>query len=867
MASNNEPSQQFRPRALCVAVSAACAGVAPSALAQDNDDDLRIENIIVTATKREASLQNIPMSITAITDEDIVRQGFKQLDDYIGHIPALSFGRREPGGTNVIMRGCAVSGIAFAGTATTAVYLDEQPITVAGFNPDPRLVDIQRVEALSGPQGTLFGDASQCGTLRIITNKPDSTAFDGWIDLTGTSIEHGDTGYDVSAMVNIPFANNKAALRLVGFYAEEAGYIDNVLGTSPFGTFDNSEFVKADINRTTVSGARAGLRFSPGDNWTVDLTGIFQHKEADGFGDTDLDENFLEGSGLGEWEQLRFGDDFFEDEWYQAALTIEGSLGWADLTIAASFLNRQTHYAADSTAYHAYFQSFANYVNTDPASPYFIVCQYYLAQGVPGGCPSYDLGGDPQAMSFDTDDQDFISLEVRLATPADSDSRWSGIVGFFYNKTDDHTHFSANVRDLRSTNGWYYNHYIKFTGCDGGLAMLDPALYVAKYYCPSGLYIYYAGDVANYLAPTVKLWDGVYNTELEQVAIFGEVSVDITERFNLTVGGRWFDIQNDRTVENGTLIATSTPYTVQGPEIVCDLLPTAPPETQQLCYTGERDPATADETGFVPKVTATFNTADDKMIYFTYSEGFRRGGGNAARPASVFGQPPFNTFDSDLVKNFEIGTKTTWADGRFQFNLTAYHMIWEDIQIEANDPDPDIFTLGTINLAEAEIDGLEAFVNWIPAEGWSIAANIGYNDAKVSETSVIFPGLTPPQKGDRLPLVPDWKASIVLDYEFNSELWGTIPSLHLGYNYTGDSVSSLAGIQGVIAINPVRVQEAYSITNLRFGLDGGGWSAALFIDNVFDEYAKQYYNDRWAQTRLSVNRPRTIGINYRRRFK
>ena len=171
------------------------------------------------------------------------------------------------------------------------------------------------------------------------------------------------------------------------------------------------------------------------------------------------------------------------------------------------------------------------------------------------------------------------------------------------------------------------------------------------------------------------------------------------------------------------------------------------------------------------------------------------------------------------------------------------------------------------SLISGSIVGLEAFINWIPAEGLSIAANIGYNDAAVSETAVLFPGVTPPQKGDVLPLVPDWKASIVLDYEFNSELWGMTPSLYLGYNYSGDSVNSLAGIQSIEFINPVRVQEAYSITNFRFAVDGDGWSAAIFNDNVFDEYAKQFHNDRWAQTRLSVNRPRTIGINFRKRFK
>ena len=134
------------------------------------------------------------MSITAFTDSDITLQGFKKLDDYIGQIPSLSFGRREPGGTNVIMRGCATSSISFGENPTTSVYLDEQPISQTGFNLDPRLVDIERVEALAGPQGTLFGEAAQCGTLRIITNKPDTTGFEAWVDLNGESVKSGDLG-------------------------------------------------------------------------------------------------------------------------------------------------------------------------------------------------------------------------------------------------------------------------------------------------------------------------------------------------------------------------------------------------------------------------------------------------------------------------------------------------------------------------------------------------------------------------------------------------------------------------------------------------------------------------------------------------
>ena len=862
MAANIDLIQLNPKNKLGFAISAVCAGVAPSAMAQQ-DDGRRIEEVVVTSTRREAAIQEIPMSIAAFGDADIVRQGFKQLDDYVGQIPALSTGTREPYGSNVIMRGCAVSGLAFADTATTAVYLDEQPITVAGLNPDPRLVDIQRVEALSGPQGTLFGDGSQCGTLRILTNKPDTTEFDSWIELTGMTVEHGDSGYEFNGMVNIPLASNKLALRLVGFYAEEPGYVDNIQGVNPSGpddlfgargSFDNAAFVEADINQTTVSGGRAMLRWAPSENWTFDLGGIYQKTEADGFGDTDLSEDGHAGDTIGEWEQIRFGAEVWEDEWYQFALTAEGSLGWGDLTIAASFMNRQASYAADSTAYISAWNEFY------PDKVIYNI---------------YDFGGDPQAMSFDVSDQDRYSLEIRLATPADSDSRWGAVGGLFYNKSDDHTHFSANIRQLDEVDplypyylanrSAYYNNYIAHHYCRGGYEPLPIG-------CASMIYDPTAVDAGPYVTPTVKWWDGVYNTELEQIAVFGEVNIDITDWFNLTLGGRYFDIQLDRSVENGTLVATNTPFTVQGPEIVCDEIsaPTPIPggetiKTQQLCATGPRNPATADETGFVPKITTAFNVGDDKMIYATYSEGFRRGGGNAARAASIFGRPPNDTYESDLVKNYEIGTKTTWANGRFQFNLTAYHMVWEDMQIEAEDPTPNIFTLGTVNLAEAEIDGVEAFIDWVPTDGLSLNATVGWNDGEVSEDSS-FSGIDI-AKGTPLPLSPDWKTSIVADYVFNASLWGTTPSLYLAYMYTGESVNSLLGIQSIETQKPVRVQEDYSIVNFRAALQGETWTATFFIDNVTDEYAQAFFNDRWIQTRLSVNRPRTFGITYRKSFR
>ena len=863
MAVDNNSSLVLKRGKLSLAISSACAGIAPGAMAQDANQDadegaVSLPEIIVTATKRgEASIQDIPMSIAAFTDADIVKAGFKQLDDYVGQIPALSSARREPGGSNVIMRGCATSGVAFADTQSTSLYFDEQPISVAGVNPDPRLVDISRIESLSGPQGTLFGDSSQCGTLRIITNKPDTTAFSGWVDLTGSSIQDGDTGYDISAMVNIPFADNKAALRLVGFSAEEAGYVDNVLGLSPGGvavddegvpyapggTFDNAEFAEQDINSTTVTGGRLGLRIAPGDNWTLDLQAAFQNTEADGFGDVDLAEAFHAGDSLGEWEQMRFGDEYWEEEWYQTSISLEGSLGWADLTVTGSFLNRTNVYEVDSTAYLSAWQEF-----------YPDKSVYAL----------YDFGGDPQAMSFEDSEQDRTSLEIRLSTPADSDSRWNGVIGAFYNKSEDHTHFSANVRQMaEGVPAFYYNNYA-FYECVG------PGDVDEDGYCTTEVY-----DVTSALSgqatPTVKWWDGVYDSELEQVALFGEATIDINEYFSLTVGGRWFDIKSDRELGNGTLVPWDGPFDEQGPAIDCsasgDVNVNGTALPNHICWTGVTNLADSDESGFVPKVTATFNVGDDSMIYATYSEGFRRGGGNAARPTSVFGPGgDFNQYESDLVKNFEVGTKNTFAGGRFQFNLTLYHMTWEDMQVEVEDPTPNVFTLGLINVAEAELTGAEAFLSWAASDRTVISANIGVNEAELSKSFLIFDDLEL-AKGTQLPLTPDWKASIVLDHEFDGELLGSVPSLGITYNATGDSVSSLAGIASTEVLNPIRKQPSYSIANVRLGLANESWSATLFVNNVTNEYAEQYFNDRWIQQRLTVNQPRTFGINFRKNFQ
>ena len=218
------------------------------------------------------------------------------------------------------------------------------------------------------------------------------------------------------------------------------------------------------------------------------------------------------------------------------------------------------------------------------------------------------------------------------------------------------------------------------------------------------------------------------------------------------------------------------------------------------------------------------------------------------------------------MKNYELGAKTTWADGRFQFNITGYHMKWDDMQVEAVDPTASFYTAGIINFTKADINGFEADFSWIPAENWKVGGVVGYNDAELSEDAILFPDGDEPKtavKGTRLPLVPDWKAAVTAQYTLKGDLGGAEPYVLGVWQYQGDSVNSLEGISSTLGENAVRTHPSYSIFNMRFGLNGENWSAAFYVDNMFNKYGINLYNERWIKTRVTATRPRTFGINYR----
>ena len=239
-----------------------------------------LEEIIVTARKREENLQDIPQSIQAISQEALERGDVDGIDDYVRLIPSLSYVTFGPGTSKIIFRGVADSATSFIADSSAAEYLDEQPLTQNSQNPEVRMIDIARVEALSGPQGTLYGSSSQSGTLRIITNPPDPTGFEASVSSSVNAGPKSEMSYELSGVLNIPLKDDKVALRLVGFDARDGGFIDNVLGTSSGGTFNNAGVVKKDFNRADYDGGRGTLLWNVSDNWKVTTGVIYQNTDS-----------------------------------------------------------------------------------------------------------------------------------------------------------------------------------------------------------------------------------------------------------------------------------------------------------------------------------------------------------------------------------------------------------------------------------------------------------------------------------------------------------------------------------------------------------------------------------------------------------
>jgi outer membrane receptor protein involved in Fe transport len=349
-------------------------------------------------------------------------------------------------------------------------------------------------------------------------------------------------------------------------------------------------------------------------------------------------------------------------------------------------------------------------------------------------------------------------------------------------------------------------------------------------------------------------WLSGDSTEWKQWAIFGELTWHITERWDATVGARWFDRKMDKI------------YYLE--------LPRYNPTSEGPSY------PTSSENDWVPKASLAFNWTDNSMVYALYSEGFRPGGTNRGRGEPYFPQQ----YDSDKLKNFEIGTKNTLADGRVRLNATLFDMKWEDYQLEVVDPSnipcsdenakpaPNCgqpWQKVVANTGNASSKGFEVQMDWAASQGLTVGFNATWLKAEMDqdvEISVLVP------KGSRLPLSPKFKGSAYAQYDWDVGLFGGSSAwLRLQWSYTGDMYNQVEPLTLDDGPAPQILQPSYNIGDLRFGLDHDQWNLQLYINNITDEraalfanpYEFDYFFDR---SRITVNRPREFGIRWTQHF-
>ena len=842
------PIELSPPRRCALASAVAVALGIPTAHAQNS-----IEEITVTATKREESLQDVPVAVTALSESALEEIGITNFADYVLELPGVTAGGSGPGQNTVYIRGVASTtpNLTVAGVAglspNVAFYLDQQPLAQPGRNLDVYAADLQRIEVLSGPQGTLFGASSQAGNVRLITNKPDHSDTYGSVKLGAGSVSDGDMNSNIEAMLNLPISET-FALRGVVYYDNKGGFIDNVAGTRdasdsarfrPAGTVrdngvavspiragfqagsdlsgvtfleaDNSSLVEENFNETEYRGVRVSASWDINDAWSLLVSHQAQDLESDGvfFADPDL----------GDLEIQRFSEDRIEDSFGNTNWTLEGMLGELEVVYTGAFTDRDTDQLVD----------YSDYLFVGQYLPYYICdgsVTYPGAAAPSGTCQAPNLFVDSSTQTEAT------THEIRFLT--DASKSWRVTAGAFFSDLE-----------IQERNDFTYPGSVNAIGFDGvttGFAPNYPLTNTAVTGVVGNAAPGYFSDPGPFPYGVIFRND-VLRTD-EQLGIFGEVTFDLNDQFSLVLGARWYDIEVDfEGSANSSFFNLGTDVDSQafGTNISAQF---APNNT-----VGAPDKAATDGTIF--KVTLDWRPADDRLYYATVSEGFRAGILN--RPGGAAGPNNFTVpfaIDTDDVTNIEIGTKSSFFGNTLQFNGSAFFV---DVQrLQTTIFDPSIVNLFfSDNAADAEVMGVEGNFIWIPqsVDGWLVSGAFSLLDTEITE--VITP-TNDVRAGDELAFAPSFQGNLRARYE-----WG-LENGWLGHVMPSVSFSSKS-YSDIITINRDEI-DSWFMAGVTAGVTTDTWSAELYVTNLTDERAEVANNFVFDARRITYAQPRTIGV-------
>lgn len=831
-----------------------------SAVAQDADeaDSRRLKTVTVTATKRSESAQSIPVAVNALGEQELESLGVKNFTDYLIQLPGVTAGGSGPGQNTIYIRGLASTtpNLTTAGVAglapNVAFYLDEQPLAQPGRNLDVYAADLERVEVLSGPQGTLFGASSQAGTVRLITNKPDFSGFDASLKASTSFTEGGEMSNSVEVMLNVP-VTDKFALRGVVYTDRQGGYIDNVGGTRStaesgrfraagtvrdngfpvsanrggfqagadlsgvtFLSANNSSRVENDFNDTTYAGFRVAGQYDFNSDWSLLVSHAQQQLDSEGvfFADPELDDYDIE----------RFSDDDLEDRFHNTSWTLEGRLGMLEALYTGAYTERTTDQTVD----------YSDYLFVGQYLPYYICdgsVTYPGAGGPAGTCQA------PNLFVNSSTETKVQTHELRFNTPREN--RWRATFGAFYSdleltELNDFTYpgseFAVGFDGV--TTGFAPNYPLTNTAVTGQIGNAAPGYFSNPGPFPTG----------------VIFRNDVLRTD-EQLGLFGETTFDLTDQFAVTVGARWYDIEVDlEGSANSSFfnLGSATDAQAFGTNISAQF---APNNT-----VGAPDKAATD--GAIYKLTGTWTPNSDLLFYATYSEGFRPGLLN--RPGGAAGPNGYTVpfaVDTDDVQNYEFGWKTELFDNSLRFNGSAFFVKVEGLQTTIFDPSI-VNLFFSDNAANAEIQGIEGDFTWAPyaVEGLTIAGAFSLLDTEVTDV------LTPTNDvlaGSDLAFAPAWQGNLRARYEWDLET--QIAGSDLTAHVMPQLVFSDDSVSDIIEINKADI-DGYVTLGGTLGVTADQWSAELFATNLTNEYAELSNNFVFDRERVTPLRPRTIGV-------
>lgn len=747
MNTGKSASLRFAIKLACLSLMAAApamaqqnATAAPSSSQKNNSQEsspqksspqpanaTTLQSVTVTASKRKEAASDIAGGISAATGEELSAVGAQSFSDYLGRMPGVVFNAGPSGDSTAVIRGVGTTAGLDQGQGPTGYYINEVPLTEPGYAigiPDIDTFDVDRVEVLRGPQGTLFGASSLGGAINYVANEADPSGFHAAFEtsLSSTHNADGQLGHTAKGMINLPIIQDQLAARFVLFERSEPGYLDN-LGLHRKGS-----------NESGVRGGRASIVWTPREGTRLSWLSLVQN------GSTD-DMPYMQPA-LGDLKRSTLVPEKFNTTFSLHSLRIDQDVDFATLTTLLSY-NHKAH-VLDQDLTH-----------------------FYAGIGGIAGPVPYE----EQARSGTR------TAEIRLASPTAEGNRIDWLVGANYLSTD------KTINDMLSSPDAY-----------DLLSSQYPA------YDLRGNFFY---------------WGQGHVTGSER-ALFGEANWHFADQWTFTVGGRWYKDQVSSQVRYSGVLY-DPPY--------------APPATEQK------------QTGFVPKYSLTWNVTPDFTAYALASKGYRFGNPNTIYPLAGFDTP--SGWKTDSLWNYEVGMKSFWLDRSVQFNVSAFHIDWSDIQVRLYRPDS--VTYGT-NAGGARINGLELSSAWRPNAHLDLSANLTWLDAKLSED--VLAAATPLLAGQVLPGASKWQAAVTASYRWSGAY---TPTFTLTDRYISGAPANLQ--QPDYRIN------GYSQLDARFSLFLGNTELSLYGTNLTDRRGVTFsYGDFGLGLQDFVIRPRTVGL-------